>query len=186
MERQQQKDFQNAFSMNRVCSDVTDPVERSFGHWDDGNLFSSMEGDPRAITQLPVPTESEFSPPQLTRQSRSSGTRSFITKTTTHSNQTDDFDAWKMEEQHYWESLVAKEESTTTSTGYNKGDVKVVPLRSGSSNQDGRRGTVPPSPRVGKLRRVRDKVKRNFVKLGTVDHMMDAMIHENQVDMAEI
>ena len=105
---QQQKDFANAFLMNRVYSDVTDPVERSFGHWKDGNLFSSMEGDPRTITQLPDPTESEFSPPTLTRQTRSSGTRSFFTKNTTHSNQTDEFDAWKMEEQQYWDSLVAK------------------------------------------------------------------------------
>jgi hypothetical protein len=215
---EQQKDFPNDFLLNRVYSDVTDPADRSFGQG--GNLFrpegetASAGNDPRSSLNEPRSSLQEgryMTPPRLTRQNRSSETRSFFTRTT-HSTDPDDFDAWKEEEQQYWDSLVAKEESTTIETDFVH-NVRTKNV-SGTLNQFGGSGRgsgrmIPPSPRSLKLQRAREMMKRNVVRLNASsvtsrrnniptgnsvdneylsdhDREMNVMMLQSDVDMAEI
>jgi hypothetical protein len=106
---QQPTDFPNDFLLNRVYSDVTDPIPPSFLHMtSQNNETSHIIMTTQSRTMLPPPTSNtdnlnmfppegrSMSPPRLTRQNRSSDTRSFYTKTT-DSMDTDDFSAWKQD-----------------------------------------------------------------------------------------
>jgi hypothetical protein len=174
---QEQILFPDAPVLNRVYSDVTDRIDASFADWKETlnlsvmsstantSLFPMIEGrTPQEqldfTGQCGDRISSRFaagmSPPRLTRQGQSSGTRSFFTKTT-HSTQTDDFAcAWKRDEQQYWDSLVKEE--TTPGVGNTRSNPSA---------------TSPTSPsRYSKLRRMRDKVKRElFNRPGTLPHL---------------
>jgi len=182
-QQQQKGGVPNELVLKTVYSDITDPISRPFGQWKDD--------DPKAtIIQFPLATpevsRESMSPPRLSRESRSSGTRSFMT---TNSTQTDDFNAWKREEQQYWESLVAKEESTTFTkspkVNTNNSNSMNTVFRSDSITRGGVYG-IPPNPGSMKMHRVREKVQQNYAKLNQAEQMMDTMLRESGVEMAEI
>ncbi|KAG7368571.1 hypothetical protein IV203_031314 [Nitzschia inconspicua] len=174
----QQRDFPNDFLLNLVYSDVTDPVNQSFRQ-----LKQECARGEASINDLNtfLIEERQMSPPRLTRQNRSSETRSFVTKTTSSSH-SDDFSAWKQEEQYYWESQVAKDESTET--GFDNHHPR------GTCNEQMTSRTL----RSLKLQKVKEKVKRNVDRLNTGtalslpsnNQMMYAMIRNNDNDVAEI
>jgi hypothetical protein len=183
---QQQKVFPGKFLLNRVYSDDTDPVNPSLGP---AKKQSVSKADDIAND---IYTEGRnMSPPQLTRQNISSETRSIITKTT-NSSQTDDFSEWKQKEQHYWDSQVAKDEnSEACNTG--KPARSIITSLSSISAVKNNLQLISPNLRSRKLKRVREKVKRNVVRLShstlpsrNSDQLIDDMILQNNTNVAEI
>jgi hypothetical protein len=177
---QQQKDFPQNSLLNRVYSDDTDPVNQSFEHLkkNTGSQASNYINDF-------TPEGRHMSPPRLTRQNLSSETRSFFTKTTS-SSQTDDFSEWKQEEQHYWDSQVAQDESTEAC-------FIAKPIKHKNHRLKNNLQMISPSLRSLKLQRVREKVKRNVVRLNAAashawnnDQVMDAIILQSDTDVVEI
>jgi hypothetical protein len=164
--QQQQNDSPDQLILNRVYSDTTDPIDGSNGKWNEQSFFAPGGDFGKTIASTGAffsYVEPGMTPPRLIRENRSSETRSFFTKTThSHSTQTDDFNAWKKDEQNYWDSLVAREESTTA-TGVAKSAKSGNSNTNGSSSGGGR--LLPASPRKLKLDRVREKVRRNVIKL---------------------
>jgi hypothetical protein len=121
---------EEAETLNRVHSDVTDPAPKrgatkkkihTCDNSSNTNTASSdqlvpmigadVAGFSRIVTppRLYSPVKKGMSPGLLTRNIGSVGTRSFFTKTT-QSTQSQDFaDAWKIDEQRFWDTEVAKE-----------------------------------------------------------------------------
>mmetsp|Transcript_10544 Transcript_10544/g.26602 ORF Transcript_10544/g.26602 Transcript_10544/m.26602 type:complete len:539 (+) Transcript_10544:499-2115(+) len=96
---------EEAENLNRIHSDVTDPAPRK------GELRNAG-GDVAGFTRIVTPPRNGkvMSPSALNRTYGSMGTKSFFTKTT-QSTQSNDFaNAWKIDEQKFWESEVAKQE----------------------------------------------------------------------------
>lgn len=199
----QQKDFPNNFLLYRVYSDDTDPVDQSFGHLNKGSTRGEV-----SIDELNnFLSEGRYmSPPRLTRQNRSSETRSLFTKTT-NSSHSDDFSAWKEEEQRYWNSQVAKDESTETGVDSIPKNFKSSSRSHGPGGVKGSLSATQPSLRSRKLQRVREKVKRNVVLLNAAsvkgehealppvdivaedwkdDQFLDGMVIHSDTDVAEI
>lgn len=170
LEQQEVTLFPDGQVLNRMYSDVTDPIDESFAEWKDTlnlSITSAANTSLDLMIEGRIPLQQQpdvschsgaggkhtsssaaagMSPPRLTRQGQSTGTRSFFTKTT-YSTQTEDFAcAWQRDEQQYWDTLVNKD--STPGGGVTR------------SNQS---ATSPPSPsRYSKLRRIREKVKREL------------------------
>lgn len=115
---------EEAKNLNRIHSDVTDPApspKRGDGTGDnivstEPQFFPVEGGNVAGFPSIVTPPRGGFSPrkkgfssPVWGRNVGSMGTRSFFTKTT-QSTQTNDFaNAWKIDEQKFWDTEVAKE-----------------------------------------------------------------------------
>lgn len=231
---QEQVLFPDAPILNRVHSDVTDRIDASFADWRDTLNLSAMSGAANTSLDLMIEgltlheQQEDFSdycaadrassriaagmmgPPILTREGRSSGTRSFFTRTT-HSTQTEDFACtWMRDEQQYWDTLVREESDPGVPTRHSKmrrirEKVKVdlfgrnagrIPHH--QQQHPTNKGTITS---VGNSRTTAGTTVTgggggDFVHSGSSDNeevyravhdrLMDAMIHQSEDGMAEI
>lgn len=117
---------EEAENLNRVHSDVTDPtpkreatkkkINNNGNNTSSDQPFPMIRGDVAGFTRIMTPprgggspVKKGMSPGLFTRNIGSVGTRSFFTKTT-QSTQSQDFaNAWKVDEQRFWDTEVAKE-----------------------------------------------------------------------------
>ena len=109
---------EEAENLNRIHSDVTDPAPKHSSIISENEVsaepqFFPMVGGDVAGFRLTPPRRNRpkgMSPPKFTRNLGSTGTGSFFTNTT-HSTQTsNDFaNAWKIDEQKFWDGEVEKE-----------------------------------------------------------------------------
>ena len=121
---------EEAETLNRVHSDVTDPVpkrgatKKKIHTGDNTNttssdqLFPMIGGDVAGFSKIVTPprggggyspVKKGMSPGLFTRNIGSVGTRSFFTKTTQSTLSQDFANAWKVDEQRFWDTEVAKE-----------------------------------------------------------------------------
>eukprot|EP00536_Pseudo-nitzschia_multiseries_P013383 jgi/Psemu1/35093/gm1.35093_g len=142
-----------------------------------------------------------LSPPSFTRNVGSSGTRSFFTKTT-HSTQTSNFaSAWRKDEQQFWDTEVAREEGRGDKNG-RKTRGKMLSLSPGGKSwgmhktrRSGATATTTtsittattPSPetRINRHQPHEDHTDRE-VTFTDHDRLMDNLIRQQEVEMAEI
>lgn len=110
---------EEAHNLNRIRSDTTDPAPKGRPTFANVNTsfselsFPMLGGDVAGFTRMATPPRGGnlptkgLTPESFTRNIGSMGTRSFFTKTT-HSTQTNDFaNAWRVEEQKFWDTEVA-------------------------------------------------------------------------------
>lgn len=229
---------EEADNLNRVHSDLTDPVpnRRTIGdhkHQNGGSnkngaaqeklssdffpmLGGAVAGFPAMNVVTPprggdAPAAKGLSPPVFTRNIGSMGTQSFFTKTT-HSTQTNDFaSAWRKDEQNFWDTEVAKEFNKhrdiyeNNNNGNSIGAGKLAQARQAKTKRSGGTTTtttsvttattpttsspqnfvVPQSPPYRQRPRHEEHISRE-VFLTDHDKLMDNLIHQNEVQMAEI
>mmetsp|Transcript_25366 Transcript_25366/g.59397 ORF Transcript_25366/g.59397 Transcript_25366/m.59397 type:complete len:672 (+) Transcript_25366:580-2595(+) len=108
---------EEAENLNRIHSDVTDPAPKRGAIINDKDVTAASEffpmvgGDVAGFTITPERRRvaKGMSPPKFTRNIGSTGTESFFTKTT-QSTQTNDFaNAWRIDEQKFWDGEVEKQ-----------------------------------------------------------------------------
>jgi len=210
--------------LSRIHSDITDPAPNQRGRArseketklkvapstegsDSQDFFPMLDGavagfdDYKRVMTPPRGSASQkyLTPPSFTRNVGSSGTRSFFTKTT-HSTQTSNFaSAWRRDEQHFWDTEVAKEEVVVEKTsGKKKTKNKILSLspggkswskynktrHSGETTATTTTTVTPPSPNDARFPHP-DHTNRE-VSYTDHDRLMDNLILQTDVEMAEI
>eukprot|EP00531_Pseudo-nitzschia_arenysensis_P001481 CAMPEP_0116127060 /NCGR_PEP_ID=MMETSP0329-20121206/6647_1 /TAXON_ID=697910 /ORGANISM="Pseudo-nitzschia arenysensis, Strain B593" /LENGTH=562 /DNA_ID=CAMNT_0003621151 /DNA_START=509 /DNA_END=2197 /DNA_ORIENTATION=+ len=100
---------EEAETLNRIHSDMTDPAPKKGASSDHFLSGGGVAGFGRIVTPPRGQKSTKMAPDILNRTFGSVGTKSFFTKTT-QSTQTNDFaNVWKIDEQRFWDSEVAKE-----------------------------------------------------------------------------
>lgn len=205
---------EEAENLNRIHSDLTDPapIRVNQSHdvsFEDQCLFPMIGGDVAGFTDVVTPSRKGLeiatkgmSPPHFSRNIGSMGTaKSFFTKTT-QSTQTNDFaNAFKIDEQNFWDTEVAKESPQTIFNTFRDNQGPMSPSRmvikkqkrSGATTATASMsiGTTPTMSFSSKSRQSRSFKKHEDhtnreVFLTDYDRLMDNLILQDDLEMAEI
>ena len=184
--------------LNRIHSDLTDPAPVK-GNSED--LFPMLGGDVAGFSRMVTPPRGGvsqatkgMSPALLTRNFGSVGTRSFFTKTT-HSTQTNDFaNAWKVDEQNFWDSEVANENKFNPWKGTNESSPGTFKLKkrnqkrceSSTITTATTPTTLFSSPHSPPSFFCRQHEESQEISFTDHDKLMDNLVKQTELQMAEI
>lgn len=182
---------EEAETLNRIHSDMTDPAPKK------GTDHFLTGGDVAGFGRIATPPRGEKStkmaPDILNRTFGSVGTKSFFTKTT-QSTQTNDFaNAWKIDEQKFWDSEVAKESQQDFLKPKSPGKLTVVKRSKRLDSSTITTATTPTtlftsphSPSFFNNNNHNSADQSHEMMFTDHDKLMDNLVKQTELEMAEI